>query len=154
MRLYNLYSFFFLITLSFTLFNSCSSQPEPINYGHDECDFCRMLITDNRYGCELITDKGKVFKFDEVRCLINYALVENLIGDTQQQFLVTVFSAPETFTDATSAHYVKNDNYRSPMGLNVIAFDRETDADDFLIENEGVFLNWIEVIEMVKQRSM
>ena len=145
---------FAVIVLILSALTSCSSEPEPINYGHDECDFCRMLITDNRYGCELITDKGKVFKFDEAGCMIEYALVENLIGDANQKFLVTVFSMPETFTDATSVHFVKDDDYRSPMGLNVMAFDRESDADDFTRTNESERLNWIEVIELVKQRSM
>jgi len=147
-------SSFILIVLTLILIVGCGSDPEPINYGHDECDFCRMQITDNRYGCEIVTGRGKVFKFDEVGCMIDYAMVENLVGSTENKFFVTVFSMPETFTDATSAHYVKNDNYRSPMGLNVMAFERETDADDFLVKNEGLLLNWIEVIELVQQRSM
>ena len=133
---------------------SCGSSTEPINYGHDECDFCRMLITDNRYGAELVTDKGKVFKFDEVGCLIEYAIVKNLIGDANQQFLVTDFSKPETFLDATKAFYVENENFRSPMGLNVSAFNDETASQNFISDNGGNKLNWIEVIELVKQRSM
>lgn len=147
-------SFSILFVLTLMLMFGCGSDPEPINYGHDECDFCRMQITDDRYGSEIVTDKGKVFKFDEVGCMIDYALVENLVGNTDNKFYVTVFSIPETFTDATNAHYIKNDNFRSPMGLNVMAFDRETDADDFLVDNEGLSLNWIEVIELVQQRSM
>ena len=143
----------FLLTFLFLL-ASCGSKQEPINYGHDECEFCRMQISDNRYGAELVTDKGKVYKFDSIECMIEFAMVKNLIGDSNQKFLITVFSMPETFTDATSAHFVKDDDYRSPMGLNVMAFNRESDADDFLQKNEGIKLNWIEVIERVKQRSM
>lgn len=143
----------FLLTFLFLL-ASCGSKQEPINYGHDECEFCRMQISDNRYGAELVTDKGKVYKFDSIECMIEFAMVKNLIGDSNQKFLITVFSMPETFTDATSAHFVKDDDYRSPMGLNVMAFNRESDADDFLQKNEGIKLNWIDVIELVKQRSM
>lgn len=133
---------------------SCGSSAEPINYGHDECDFCRMLIADNRYGAELVTDKGKVFKFDEVGCLIEYAIVKNLVGDANQQFLITDFSKPETFLDATKAFYVENENFRSPMGLNVSAFNDEVNSQKFISDNGGNNLNWIEVIELVKQRSM
>ena len=143
-----------LLAVLVLLINSCSNQPEPINYGQDECDFCRMLITDNRYGCELITDKGKVYKFDEVGCMINYALVENLVGDTKQQFLVTVFTTPESFTDASKAFYVYNDEFRSPMGLNVVAFDRDISSKEFIGDNGGQPMTWIEVIELVKQSSM
>jgi len=142
----------FLIIL-LLIFCGCKAGPEPINYGHDECDFCRMQITDNRYGSEIITDKGKVFKFDEVGCMIEYAMVKNLIGDANQKFLVTDFATPETFTDATIAFFVQNDNFRSPMGSNVMAFDSEVSRQKFVAESGGSLLNWVDVIEIVKQRS-
>jgi len=142
---------FFLILLMVT---ACGSNPEPINYGHDECDFCRMLITDNRYGAELITDKGKVVKFDEAGCMIEYAMVKNLIGDANQKFLVTDFASPETFMNAANAFFAHNENFRSPMGLNVTAFDSEISRQKFVAENGGSLLNWVDVIELVKQRSM
>jgi copper chaperone NosL len=146
-------SFLSLLILLIAL-SSCGSNPEPINYGHDECEFCRMLITDNRYGSELVTDKGKVFKFDEVGCMIEYAIVKNFIGDANQKFLVTDFAAPGSFIDAADAFFVQNENYRSPMGLNVTAFDSEISRQKFVAENGGHLLNWVDVIELVKQRSM
>lgn len=154
MHLNKFYSLSFLIILLLTVLVSCSSQPEPINYGHDECEFCRMQIIDNRYGSEIVTDKGKVFKFDEVGCMIEYALVQNLIGDANQKFLVTDFAAPETFIDATDAFFVQNDNFRSPMGSNVMAFDSEISRQKFTAESGGSLLNWVDVIELVKRNTM
>ena len=145
-------SFLFLIIL-FQL-TGCKNGPEPINYGHDECEFCRMLITDNRYGSEIVTDKGKVFKFDEIGCMIEYAMVKNFIGDANQKFLVTDFATPESFINATNAFYVQNDNFRSPMGSNVMAFDSEVSRQKFVAESGGSLLNWIDVIELVKQSIM
>ena len=142
-----------LIILLFTL-SGCKSGSEPINYGHDECEFCRMQISDNRYGSEIITDKGKVFKFDEAGCMIEYAMVKNLIGDANQKFLVTDFATPESFIDATDAFFVHNENFRSPMGSNVMAFESEISRQKFVAENNGHLLNWVDVIELVKQRSM
>jgi len=147
---------YFHVTLLLSSFFvvGCGSNPEPINYGHDECEFCRMQISDNRYGSEIITDKGKVFKFDEVGCMIEYAMVKNLIGDANQKFLVTDFAKPETFLDATNAYFVQNENFRSPMGSNVMAFDSEVSRQKFAAESGGSLLNWVDVIEIVKQRSM
>ena len=142
-----------LLLLSFFVVG-CGSNPEPINYGHDECEFCRMQISDNRYGSEIITDKGKVFKFDEVGCMIEYALVKNFIGDANQKFLVTDFVKPESFLDATNAFFVQNENFRSPMGSNVMAFDSEVSRQKFVAESGGSLLNWVDVIELIKQRSM
>lgn len=141
--------FFFI-----AVFNACSNSPQPINYGKDECEHCRMMITDNRYGAEIVTDKGKIYKFDAVECLIEFALAENLIGDDQQTFLVTNFSIPEKLINSETAFYIHNDNLRSPMGLNVSAVSNKTELENFLKENGGRELTWIEVIEMVKQNSM
>ena len=136
------------------ILSGCKAGPEPINYGHDECEFCRMQISDNRYGSEIVTDKGKVFKFDEVGCMIEYAMVKNFIGDANQKFLVTDFATPETFIDATDAFFVQNDNFRSPMGSNVMAFDSEISRQKFAAESGGNLLNWVDVIELIKQQSM
>ena len=151
----NKFSYFLLLNL-FLLYSmsSCGGKPEPINYNNDECEFCRMQISDNRYGAELVTDKGKVYKFDSIECLIEFAMVKNFIGDANQKFLVTDFATLEIFIDATNAFYVQNDNFRSPMGLNVSAFESEISRQKFVAESGGSLLNWVDVIELVKQRSM
>lgn len=151
-----MYKIFFagFLFLASMLIISCSSEPEPINYGHDECEFCRMQITDSKYGAEIVTGKGKIYKFDSVECLVEFALVKNLIGDKSNSLLVTDFSIPETFIDATNALYLKNDNFRSPMGLNVMAFGIEDSLHNFKKENGGRNISWVEVIELVQQRSM
>ena len=141
-----------LMFLLFLIF-SCGKVEEPINYGHDECEYCRMLITDNKYGAELITGKGKVYKYDSIECLINYALVENLIGNNEVRMLVSDFSDPGNFADARSAFYLHNDEYRSPMGLNTMAFSEESKLTVFESENGGSRLSWIEVVELTKQKD-
>lgn len=148
----------FVIYLSFLFlpftFYACTPSPEPINYGKDECEYCRMMITDNKYGSEIVTDKGKIYKFDSIECLIEFALEKNIIGDINQTFLVTNFANPGNLMDTRTAEYVHNDNFRSPMGLNVSAFGSESEAQKFLSENGGRELNWFDVIELVKQSIM
>jgi copper chaperone NosL len=150
---FNIISVVFVLLTILTL-ASCGSGPEPINYGHDECEFCRMLITDNKYGAELVTDKGKIYKFDSIECMIEFSLVKNTLGDTNNKLLITDFYNPGNLVDARNSFYVKNDKFRSPMGLNVTAFNSEEQAQKFISENGGEKLSWVEVIELVKQRSM
>lgn len=133
---------------------SCNNNPEPINYGQDECDYCRMLISDNKYGAELITDKGKIYKFDSIECMIQFSLVKNTLGDANNNLLITNFDNPGNLIDARIAYYIKNDEFRSPMGLNVTAFKDESKAQQFISANGGEKLIWVEVIELVKQRSL
>lgn len=143
------------VLLFLTLFfYSCTKSPEPINYGRDECEHCRMMITNDKYGAEIITDKGKIFKFDSIECLVEFALEKKSVGDNNQAFLVTDFSAPQNLIDARTAYYVQNDSFRSPMGLNVSAFINDSELQKFLTVNSGRKLTWLEVIELVKQNIM
>ena len=152
----NLLKIFSVVFVLLTMFilAACGSEPEPINYGHDECEFCRMQITDNKYGAELITDKGKIYKFDSIECMIEFSFVKNTLGDTNNKLLITGFDNPDNFIDARNSVYVMNDKFRSPMGLNVTAFNGEELVQKFISENGGEKLSWVEVIELVKQRSM
>ena len=152
-KLFNIFRVIFILLTILTL-ASCGGEPEPINYGHDECEFCRMLVTDNKYGAELVTDKGKIYKFDSIECMIEFSLVKNTLGDTNNKLLITGFDNPDNLVDARNSVYVKNDKFRSPMGLNVTAFNSEEQAQKFISENGGEKLSWVEVIELVKQRSM
>ncbi len=152
-KLFNIFLVVFVLLAIITL-ASCGSEPEPINYGHDECEFCRMLVTDNKYGAELVTDKGKIYKFDSIECMIEFSLIKNTLGDTNNKLLITDFYNPGNLVDARNSVYVKNDKFRSPMGLNVTAFNSEEQAQKFISENGGEKLSWVEVIELVKQRSM
>ena len=43
---------------------SCSPEAQPINYGSDQCDFCRMTIVDKAHAAEVVTKKGRAYKFD------------------------------------------------------------------------------------------
>ena len=150
---FNIYRVIIILLTIITL-ASCGSEPEPINYGHDECEFCRMQITDNKYGAELVTEKGKIYKFDSIECMIEFSLVKNTLGDTNNKLLITDFNNPGNLVDARNSFYVKNDKFRSPMGLNVTAFKGEEQVQKFISENGGEKLSWVEVIELVKQRSM
>ena len=65
-----------LYGLFFLLLTSCSTKPEPFAYGKDNCHTCKMGIMDPKFGTELITTKGKIYKFDDVSCM-QYFLKSN-----------------------------------------------------------------------------
>lgn len=58
---------FLIAAVSVLAFMSCQqSGPKDFLLGSDQCDNCKMTITDIKYGTELITEKGKVYKFDDI----------------------------------------------------------------------------------------
>jgi len=104
----------------------CEAAPEPITYGSDACHFCRMTIVDRQHGAEMVTTKGKVFKFDAVECMINHLRG----GDVKAVafLLVNTYSRPGELLDATKAAYLVSEGIPSPMGEFVTAFENEFEA--------------------------
>ena len=124
------------------LFSSCSTNPQPFEPGKDICDFCKMGITDTRFGGELITKKGKVMKFDDLHCLISY-LHSNAVAEKDiDKKLAVNFAAPNTFLDVKTAVFVHSDVLKSPMGSNTAAFPDETTASAQATGQTGIHQNW------------
>lgn len=53
---------------------ACSANgPKPIKYGKDQCVYCKMTISDARFGTQLLTKKGRAYNFDDVSCMIAFS---------------------------------------------------------------------------------
>ncbi|MFO7527002.1 MAG: nitrous oxide reductase accessory protein NosL [Ignavibacteriaceae bacterium] len=137
---------FLLIILSAVLY-ACGNEPEQIIFGEDNCDHCKMMITDEKFGAELITDKGKIYKYDSIECLLEQLHAKTFTEDQIGSMWVIDFSQPRSLTDAKKSFYLKNDNFRSPMGLNVLAFQNENDFTEFYKNHGGERLDWNELMK-------
>ncbi|WP_340152714.1 nitrous oxide reductase accessory protein NosL [uncultured Marivirga sp.] len=103
-----------------SVFLACSVEPEPINFGNDHCVYCKMTISDPKYGAELVTEKGRVYKFDAVECMLPY-LKEN--PETQFSYIMAVaYDEPKKLKNVEELHFVQNENFKSPMGKNLASF--------------------------------
>ena len=49
---------------------SCAPKAEPIDYGKEECAFCKMTIVSPQFASEVVTQKSKAFKYDAVECML------------------------------------------------------------------------------------
>ena len=115
---------------------SCSVEPVPIKYGNDICSFCRMIITNSRYGTEILTKKGKNYKFDSIECLVQFIDEGEIHEENIHSLLITDFVSPEKFTDAKSSSYLVSHNLPSPMGANLTGFQKKSDAEKLQLENQ------------------
>lgn len=140
-----------LLSFFVLLISACNKQPEPINYAEDECEFCKMIVMDKRYGAELVTDKGKIYKFDSVECLIGYLQNKNLSKQNYSSVWVGNYSNPGNLIDAEKSFYLKNDEIRSPMGLNVLAVETQDQLKKVLDQFGGKQLKWNDLFELVKE---
>lgn len=121
---------------------SCSPESEPINYGKDACEYCRMSIVDQKFGCELVTTKGKAFKFDAVECMVNY--IDNRIEDEAKLKLIltNTLDKPAKLSDATKCTYLISKNMPSPMGMFLNPVFHASEAQKFQKEHSGDLFNW------------
>jgi copper chaperone NosL len=116
---------------------ACKVDPEPIDFGKDACDHCKMVIMDPKFGAEIITEKGRIYKFDDVNCKINYIDENNIAEENLTYNLVIDFSEPQTLINADRAYYVKSEEIKSPMGSQIAAFNSEDAAQKMIKRWKG-----------------
>ncbi|NND62639.1 MAG: hypothetical protein HKN48_05550 [Flavobacteriaceae bacterium] len=121
---------------------ACKIEPKPIDYGLDSCAYCSMNIMDAQHAAEIVTEKGKVFKFDAIECMLNDKTIEE---EEVALFLVMDFKEPNTFLDATESVYLISENIPSPMGANLSAFKNTSNLDSILITKGGKTFTWSEL---------
>jgi len=118
----------------------CSIRPEPIEYGTDGCHFCSMTIVDRQHAAEIVTKKGKVFKFDAVECMVNH--LKDIDTAEVGLFLANDYQAPGELIDAKKATFLISKDIPSPMGEYLSAFHSRTEAEKIEAENNGKLYSW------------
>lgn len=127
----------------FALLSCTTGGPQPIKINHDQCDFCRMTITENQFSCEIETDKSKIYKFDDLTCMRKFAKANGSIPVAH--YWISNYSKPGTFIDAANAFFVKSEQFMSPMNGNTAATDNETAANELAHQHNCTVLHWNEV---------
>ena len=136
-----------LVTTLLTI--SCNVEPQPIEYGKDGCHFCKMTIVDRQHASQVVTNKGKVYKFDAIECMINYTK-EN--KETEYAHIVVAdFRAPGTLIDAKNATYLISPEISSPMGVFLSAFNSEKEAQKVQAEASGTTYSWSTLLNHLKK---
>lgn len=131
---------------------ACARGPTPIQYGQDNCDFCRMTISDPRFGAELVTARGKVYTFDSVECLASYYVAQDSAARAGASVWVTDFQHPNTFIPAENAHYVFGAaRIHSPMGRGLLALAPDANVEGAAREFQGERMSWTQLLATIQQ---
>ena len=139
------------LVTSFILFflASCSSRPEPLKIGTDICHLCKMGIADPKFGSEIITKKGKVYKFDDMGCMIRLMKAGGVDEKSIMRTIVLNYENPNEFIDAEKAVLLSSELTKSPMGFNLAAFSNP-DAAAKLAGTTGKIISWKELYNQVE----
>jgi copper chaperone NosL len=129
---------------------SCSAKPEPFKYGTDVCMSCKMGIADIKFGNEIITKKGKVYKFDDIGCTVRY-LKSGAIEQTEiEQTVVINYEKKDDFINVNDAVFAVSEEIKSPMNFNTAAFAEKETANKFMIGKSGKILTWNEIYNKIE----
>lgn len=120
--------------------SACSpSGPDPILLHKDICTHCKMNISNGHFAAEMISKKGRIYKFDDMYCLLEFR--KSNADITPARFYVHNFPSDNELISAEQAFYVKSASLKSPMAGNIAAFKLEMEALDFKAKSDGEMLD-------------
>jgi copper chaperone NosL len=131
--------------------SSCQSGPQPFVFGKDACHFCKMTIMSPQFGGELVTKKGRVYKFDDLHCLIAFMKTGEVKQENIAQTLTIDYTKQNNFLDATTASYVKSENLHSPMNSNTASFATQQEAKTTAAQFRGNIIDWQTLVSGTKE---
>ncbi|CAM3644824.1 hypothetical protein FSS13T_01870 [Flavobacterium saliperosum S13] len=138
---------FILFTIS--VLNSCNSnEPKPIKLNSDSCDNCKMTISNGKFGAELITEKGRHYKFDDISCMVKFAKSGTSVP--AKAFYVNDYLQDNTLIAADKAFYLKDGTINSPMRGNIAAFSSKPEAEQYQTKLNAAPSSWDEIFNSLQ----
>jgi len=130
---------------SFSMMFSCQEKgAEPIKLNVDQCAFCKMSIADGKFGSEIITTKGRIYKFDDISCLTSY--IDENKTEVKSHF-VNQYTADNVLIPAETAFYLKDGSISSPMRGNIAAFSSQEEANSVNDKLDATEITWENIIK-------
>ncbi|NEV93699.1 copper-binding protein [Psychroflexus sp. YR1-1] len=131
---------------------ACDKSAKPIAYGEDQCDFCSMSIVQKTHSAQLVTEKGKQYKFDAIECMVNY-IKEEPGKFEEANLFVANYNQPGKMIPAEQSTYLISENLASPMGANLTAFVSSAEAKAVQTKLGGQVYTWYEIKEVIHKNN-
>ena len=103
-----------------------------------------MTIVDKVHAAEIVTKKGKVYKFDATECMVNF--MDDFDTNEIELYLSNNYTEAESLIDATQATFLISENIPSPMGAFLSAFKNKADAKKMQADKGGELYTWNELL--------
>ena len=122
--------------------NGCNAAPEAIVTGKDNCYFCKMTITDAKYAGEILTKKGKVYKFDDAHCLLAFTKAKMIDEALVKDIYLADFTGTHSLVNVKEGFLLHGEAIRGPMNGNVIAFKSRDSLKTFATQLNASEITW------------
>ena len=112
-----------LISICFGGITGCSNdEPVSVKYNSDPCDFCRMTIVDPRFSCELKTNHGKAYKFDDIDCMTSFVKEQKTETFKIKTYFASNYLNNNALINIENLIFIQGNGIASPMGGGIAAF--------------------------------
>jgi copper chaperone NosL len=101
-----------------------------------------MTITDMRFGGEVLTQKGKLYKFDDVHCVSGFLKSGKVDTKDIREIYLVDFANPGKLIPTGQSLLMKSQELRSPMGANIAAFSQKDSLEKYLEQYSGEITSW------------
>jgi copper chaperone NosL len=137
-----------VLALALPLATACEITPEPLHVGAEECAHCSMLISDRRYAAQLLTTKGKAYKFDAIECMHAFVRSGAVATEDTHSLWVMDIGGSDGWLAAQDAFFVHSAELRTPMGGGLAAHATAGAARETAHQLNGTVLNWADLVAM------
>lgn len=124
--------FAFALTLAAGCAKRAGPEPPPILFGQQECDECRMIISDERFAAALVFDEGdgefRAVAFDDIGCLFAHEQA-NATLPVAARYVRD--QSTRLWLSAEAASYVRSSSIETPMASGVAATASPQAAAEF-----------------------
>jgi len=131
-----------ILFISLLFFTSCQAQPKSIKIGVDQCHFCKMTVSDARFPSEILTQKGKVYIFDDIHCMLGFLKENSTIKKNVKDFYLSDYSGTHNLVKAEESYLYKSEELRSPMGGNIATFANKDSMNAIAEVFPGEAVSW------------
>ncbi|MBK9271350.1 MAG: nitrous oxide reductase accessory protein NosL [Saprospiraceae bacterium] len=128
---------------------SCSVDPEPIQYGSDLCQTCKMGIMEKGFAAEIVTKKGKVYKFDDVGCQLLFLKSGAIKQEDCAHILVIKHGTEQDFVDVKNAIFLTGAKIKSPMNFNLACYHSDDMIPVIYLDSSIRKFNWAELMSTI-----
>jgi copper chaperone NosL len=131
--------------LAITITSCSGTGKESIIINKEHCNYCKMIISDLKYASEIITKKGRAYKFDDLICL-NAFLKEEPAFQVKDIY-VSDFLPPHELYHTSELNFYVTSEHKGPMGGNIIAINKLSDDSLFRKNTNATPVIWNVIIK-------
>ncbi len=131
-----------MLSIAALIITGCGSsktEPVAVNEDIDKCAICNMQVHDDAFATQLITEEGKVYKFDDLGCMNDWK-----IKNTNEAIAIEFVRDSETseWVKLDNAYFAYDPSFQSPMAYGIVSFKDKSSAEQYIAhEGTGTLLS-------------